>query len=332
MGKDYSICVGAVGFGGGVWHSPDAGDTWNRIRDPFPLGSQVRGMAVYPDNPNRILAGSEYGIYRSEDRGATWEKLWSPMDGMPIWSIAIDPVDTETIFVGIKPAALFRSKDGGQSWTKLGVQMAQECHIGPPMVTMLMVDPQDHRTVWAGVEVDGVYRSLDGGDSWTHVQGGVHPDIHGMAISPGQPRRVLASTPREIYATTDMGESWESVVTTDKFALPYSRGIAFKPDDPGVLFAAAGDTAIGSTGRHPALNGRRRDVGDPAAAGGAQLEYLEYRHAPGGPGLRAGVKPVGRGLQQRRYGRLLAEAAPRVQRNRRHGVGPQLEHQRPVYS
>ena len=45
-----------------------------------------------------------------------------------------------------------------------------------------------------------------------------------------------------------MGESWQSVVTTDKFALPYSRGIAFKPDDPNVLFAAAGDTAIGSIG------------------------------------------------------------------------------------
>ena len=109
MGKDYSICVGAVGFGGGVWHSPDGGDNWNRIRDPFPLGSQVRGMAVYPDSPNRILAGSDYGIYRSEDCGATWEKLWSPMDGMPIWSIAIDPMDTDTIFVGIKPAALYRS-------------------------------------------------------------------------------------------------------------------------------------------------------------------------------------------------------------------------------
>ena len=92
---------------------------------PFPLGSQVRAMAVYPDDSNRILAGSDYGMYRSEDRGATWEKLWSPMDGTPIWSIAIDPEDTQTIFVGIKPAALFRSRDGGDSWTKLSVQMAQ---------------------------------------------------------------------------------------------------------------------------------------------------------------------------------------------------------------
>ena len=81
-----------------------------------------------------------------------------------------------------------------------------------------------------------------------HIEGGVNPDIHGMAISPGEPRKVLASTPREIFATTDMGESWQSVVTTDRFPLPYSRGIAIKPDDPNVIYSAIGDTAIGSTG------------------------------------------------------------------------------------
>jgi photosystem II stability/assembly factor-like uncharacterized protein len=116
------------------------------------------------------------------------------------------------------------------------------------MVTKLMVDPQDHRVVWAGVEVDGVYRSLDGGDTWAHIEGGVNPDIHGMAISLGDPKKVLASTPREIYATTDMGESWQSVVKTERFPLPYSRGIAIKPDDPNVIYSAIGDSAFGSTG------------------------------------------------------------------------------------
>ena len=248
MWNDFSICVGTTGFGGGVWHSPNGGETWSRIRAPFPLGSQVRGLAVYPDNPHRILAGADTGVYRSEDSGATWAKMWSPMDGMPIWSVAIDPVDTQTIFVGVKPAALFRSRDGGSSWAKLPVDMAQQCPIGPPMVTKLMVDPQDHRVVWAGVEVDGVYRSLDGGDTWNHIEGGVDPDIHGMAISLGDPKKILASTPHEIYATTDMGESWQSVVKTERFPLPYSRGIAIKPDDPNVIYSAIGDSAFGSTG------------------------------------------------------------------------------------
>ena len=135
-------------------------------------------------------------------------------------------------------------------------------------MTTLMVDPKDHRTVWAGVEADGVYRSLDGGDSWTHVQGGVHPDIPGMAISPGEPGRMLASAPCESYATTDVGESWESVVTTDKFVLPHSRGIAFKPDYSNVISSAVGDTAIGSTGDRggSTLPRWRRDLGDPASA------------------------------------------------------------------
>ena len=69
MAKDISICVGATGFGGGVWHSPDSGESWSRIRQPFPLGSQVRSLVVYPDNPSRILAGADNGVYRSEDKG-----------------------------------------------------------------------------------------------------------------------------------------------------------------------------------------------------------------------------------------------------------------------
>jgi len=182
--------------------------------------------------------------------------MWSPMDGLPIWSIAIDPVDTQTVFVGVKPAVLFRCRDGGSIWTQLSVQMGAACHIGPPLVIMLRVDPQAHRIVWAGVAVDGVSRSLDGGDTWTHMAGGVPPDMHGMALSLGAPKQVLASTPRAIVATPALGASWPSVVTTERFPLRYSRGIAIKPDDPNVICAALGDTARGSTGAiHRATDG-----------------------------------------------------------------------------
>ena len=48
MGKDYSICVGAVGFGGGVWHSPDGGDTWNRDQGSIPAGQPGQGNGGLP--------------------------------------------------------------------------------------------------------------------------------------------------------------------------------------------------------------------------------------------------------------------------------------------
>ena len=233
------------------------------------------------------------------------------------------PRDTNTVFVGIKPAALFRTKDDGESWSKLSVQMAQECHIGPPMVTMLMVDPQDRRIVWAGVEVDGVYRSLDGGDTWTHVEGGVHPDIHGMAITPGNSQKVLASTPREIYETTDMGESWQSVVTTDKFVLPYSRGIAFKPDDPSVLFAAVGDTAIGSIGAVQ----RSTDAGGTWETRPLPVEpnsniWNIVTH-PADPDFVLASSPLGEVYRSTDAGDSWDKLKREVQRNRRHGLGAQ---------
>jgi photosystem II stability/assembly factor-like uncharacterized protein len=247
MIRDYTICVGTVGQG--IWQSPDEGNSWNRIRTPFPLESQLRALAVHPQDPQTIFAGSNNGIYRSDDKGSSWEKLDSPMDTLNIWSIAIDPSDPNTIFVGTSPPYLLRTRDGGQHWDKLSVQIAQECAIGTPRVTAILVDPVDRQTVWAGVEIDGVYRSLDGGDTWTRITDGVKdPDIHGMAISLGAQKRVLVSTPREIFTSTDVGESWHSVATTRQFPLAYCRWVAVKVDNPQVIFVANGDSAIGSTG------------------------------------------------------------------------------------
>jgi len=75
-----------------------------------------------------------------------------------------------------------------------------------------------------------------------------NPDIHGMAISLGEQKTVLVSTPREIFASQDEGETFQSLTMTSSFPMPYCRWIAVKADDPQVLFAANGDAAIGNTG------------------------------------------------------------------------------------
>jgi photosystem II stability/assembly factor-like uncharacterized protein len=129
------------------------------------------------------------------------------------------------------------------------VHIAAECSIGTPFVTSVLVDPEDHRLVWAGVEIDGVFRSQDGGETWTHVETGLYdPDIHAMTIAATHPKRVFASTAREMFTSVDTGETWQPLGVKAKWPLPYARGMAVKANDPAVLFAGCGETTTGETG------------------------------------------------------------------------------------
>ncbi len=249
MSANFTICVGTVGSG--AWTSPDGGDSWQRVRSGLWGESRVFGLAVHPREPRTLFAGADDGIYRSRDGGQRFERLDLPMNKMDVWKIAFDPDDPDTMFAGTRPAALFRSKDGGQNWEQLRVDMVEECaNVGVPRVTALTVDPSDRKVVWAGVEVDGVRRSLDGGETWTRITGGLSdPDIHDVAVrAAGNSRTVLTSTPREIFASTDKGESWQGLGVGKNFGLPYCRGLALKADDPNTIFVATGDAAVGSTG------------------------------------------------------------------------------------
>ncbi|MGE5271728.1 MAG: WD40/YVTN/BNR-like repeat-containing protein [Thiohalocapsa sp.] len=247
MAANYSICLGTAGWG--VWHSPDAGQSWTRHRAPFPLNSRIQALAAHPQDSHTVLAAGDTGLFASYDCGARWERI-SAEGALPtIWSLAIDPVDPDILFAGTRPAAVYRSRDGGRRWEKLPVDVARECSIGTPFVTSIVVDPDDHRTVWAGVEIDGVFRSLDGGDTWSHVESGLYdPDIHAVALAATRPKRLYASTAREVFTSSDRGDSWQPLEISEKWPLPYARGLAVKADDPGVLFAGCGETTTGEKG------------------------------------------------------------------------------------
>ncbi|MGH7064086.1 MAG: WD40/YVTN/BNR-like repeat-containing protein [Stellaceae bacterium] len=247
MAADYSICLGTAGWG--VWHSPDGGTSWTRHRKPFPLNSRIQALAVHPTEAHTVFAGGDTGLFASHDGGAHWQRIGADGALPTIWSLAIDPVDPDIFFAGTRPAALYRSRDGGRQWQKLPVDIARQCSIGTPFVTGVVVDPDDHRVVWAGVEIDGVFRSRDGGDSWTHLDGGLYdPDIHAVAIAATEPKRLYASTAREMFISSDLGDTWEPLGIKQKWPLPYARGMIVKADDPAVLFAGCGETTTGEKG------------------------------------------------------------------------------------
>jgi photosystem II stability/assembly factor-like uncharacterized protein len=248
MAGNYTICVGTIGSG--AWTSRDGGETWRRVMQGLWSESQVFGLTVHPAEPRTVFAGANDGIYKSGDGGQSFEQLESPMDKLHVWKIAVDPTDPDIIFAGTRPAALFRSKDGGRSWKRLPAEIAKDCpNVRVPRVTALSVDPTDHRVVWAGIEVDGVRRSTDGGNSWQTITSGINdPDIHDIGVLVNGGARVLTTTPHEIFESHDRGESWQGLGIRDRFHLRYCRSLSQKADDPETLFVATGDGAAGTTG------------------------------------------------------------------------------------
>ena len=145
MDKNYTIFVGTIG--NSLRCSRDGGETWKGAPSDQPLPDSgvgglegnVRALAVYPDNPHRILAGSDrMGIYRSDDNGESWRLLKSPMEGMEIWSIDVDPVNSDNIYVGTRPKG-FRSQRRRAVLGEDGYQRRRGC---PGVAAQ---DHQDHR-------------------------------------------------------------------------------------------------------------------------------------------------------------------------------------------
>ncbi len=250
MADNFTILVGTIGQGMNV--SGDSGETWTKIRNPIPSECSIRALRTYPDDPHRILAGTDgLGLFRSDDNGLNWSGVDSPIGDLQVWSVAVDPANTDTIFAGTRPEG-FRSRDGGKSWDKLSMGVTLECPIGTPRTTNMVVDHRDSNTIWAGIEVDGVYKSLDGGDNWVHMPDlgpdPFHGDIHGMAVTDSA---VYCTSPFGFATSKDEGESWDYHYFP-KFnpedVRSYCRGMIVKPDNPDVMFVGNGDFIPGVVG------------------------------------------------------------------------------------
>src|SRR5262244_4750 len=120
---------------GGVWKTSDYGQVWTPLFDGQPTGS-VGAIAVAPSNRNIIYVGSGEGlqrpdlsvgdgVYKSIDGGQTWQHF-GLHDGQQITKILIDPRDPNRVFVAVlghpfgpnAERGVFRSTDGGQTWSK----------------------------------------------------------------------------------------------------------------------------------------------------------------------------------------------------------------------
>ena len=182
---------GDMTYGDGVYKSVDGGRTWSHVG--LADSRQIGALVVDPRNADTVLVAAfghafgpsgERGIYRTTDGGKSWTRVLYKDDQTGAIDVTFDPNDPRIVYGALWQArrqpwnfssggpgsGLYRSGDGGVTWTRLSGNGLPEGILGRIHVS---VSAADSRRVYAMIEAHagGLYRSDDGGGHWARVSG-----------------------------------------------------------------------------------------------------------------------------------------------------------------
>ena len=238
------IYVGAEASG---LYRKEAGESrWENLTRGMAPSAQARTIAIHPQNPKIVFAGTQRGVYRSKDQGDNWERM-NLTEGRIVWSIKFHPNDPNVMFLGTEGSEVFKSEDAGENWTYQStisnpdsVQMAFATRI-----LGLAIESSNPNHMFAALEVGGAARSSDAGKSWqvtnNNFAGDVDlMDLHGVAVGSADSSSVFISNRVGVWRTRDRGDNWENLQFERFSGIKYSRGIQASPNDPNTLYACVG--------------------------------------------------------------------------------------------
>lgn len=152
--------------------------------------------------------------------------------------IAFHPTNTNVVLVGAPSGGLWKSTDGGSTWSSSTDTLAT---LG---VSAIAFDPSNPQVIYIGTgDRDardtygvGILKSTDGGTTWTTTglnwTTNQNRVVSAILIFPGTPSTLLAATSNGIWRSTDGGQTWSQRTTT------YAMELHQHPTDPTIVFAS----------------------------------------------------------------------------------------------
>jgi len=233
---------------------------------PTNIGGRITDIEV-PDGDfqTMYIGGSTGGVLKTTDGGTTWTNLFGDIPVVSIGDIAINPTNTDILYVGTGEAnsssfsfwgnGIYKSLDAGQTWQHIGLESS--AYIG-----RIIVDYSNEERVFVAAcgylfsynDQRGVYRSIDGGSTWDRVlyltdstaaidlvQHPTDPDILYAAMwerTRGLEYRNSFGATSGIWKTTDGGDTWTELTNGLMAGEDVGRiGLTICQSHPEVLYA-----------------------------------------------------------------------------------------------
>jgi len=223
------------------------------VNGPHFAGWEIYHVNGSPVNPNRLYASqtsSWFGqvIQRSDDGGGTWTAVnndfsyigdpgthqWydgsqKPWEFKRVWNLTPGLTDPDLVYAGVEDAALFVSKDAGQSWQELAGLRDAKGHLWQPgaggmCLHTILLDPADPQRIYLAISAAGAFRSEDGGHTWLPINKGLRSDyelpdpsadvghcVHSLAMHPSRPGVLFMQKHWDVMRSDDAGDMWHEV-------------------------------------------------------------------------------------------------------------------------
>lgn len=211
-------------------------------------------------------------VYRGQS-ASNWTQMGYCLDGGiriggRVVCMAIDPNNTNNLWVGSAGGGIWKSTNAGSSWT------AVQTNLPVLGVSSIIINPTNSNEIYAGTgevyhtEVAvmgfnvwktrgtygiGVIKSTNGGATWTQVMPKSSSDmfaIQSMAFLPGTSSTVFACATDGLYRSTNSGTSWSKIYTGNNI-----RDIAINPSNTNIIVISVGNLTNPTKGIFRTTNG-----------------------------------------------------------------------------
>jgi uncharacterized repeat protein (TIGR01451 family) len=213
----------------GVFRSTNGGSTWKAV-NTGQNGMNVSSLKIDPTNHSKIYAGTDQGVYKTTNAGATWVASNTGFtQNLYVNLLAMDPINPSTLYAGLYYNGLYKSTDGGTSWSRTTMTSSP--------LSALTLDPSNPSTLYAGTS-NGLFKSTDAGSSWQGVNHGLtNRTVNAVAISPTNPLVLYAGTANDVFKSTDGGMIWGVTGTGQAGAVVYA--LAIDPNNAQTIYSGA---------------------------------------------------------------------------------------------